>query len=230
MKSLYLLPALLCISFYGQAQKQFTAIGAGYSTAQLTQQQFSDLIVAVNNNNASLSQPFSREDQYQGYNVFMAFMGEKALFSINLSKLRNKYQAMGTIPAVSTNEATYTITSSHTNVGFGLDYFPVSFLGLGVDAGYNYSTFKNAAKDLFFGESNSVVDKKGGLMAGVNVILQIPLGQKAFLQLQPFYTKALYKNDMNNLAIIYLGANNTASETTTISGFGGHVKLGIKIQ
>lgn len=212
------------------AQDNFTAIGVGYSTANLSQTQFSEFIVQVNNANTGLTQPFSTSDNFQGFNVFMAFQGKKTLSTLGFSHLRNEYKAEGVIPSISPNSVSYKIGSRQSAFSLQIDYFPVRILGFGGELGYTYSTFRDERKDLFFGETDQVVDKKGGLHAGVNLILQIPLGRKAFIQLQPYYLKYLYKNDMDNVAVIYLGSNNSAATKTEVTALGGHIKLGIKIQ
>ncbi len=212
------------------SQGNFTAIGLGYSTANITQAQFSEFITQVNQTNAGLTQSFSTDDIFQGYNIFLAFKSGKVLSTLGFSRLRNDYRAEGTIPVISPNAASYKIGSRQTGLSFQFDYFPLRFLGIGGELGYTYSTFRNQQKDLIFGETNQVVDKKGGAHGGLNLILQIPLGSKAFIQLQPYYLRYFFKNDMDNVAAIYLGQGNSAATKTEVNALGGHVKLGIKIQ
>jgi hypothetical protein len=219
---------LLCAP-YAQAQEGYSAIGGGYSLANVSQSGFATFLFKVNEANAGLTKKFTTEDQFQGFNLFADFRSGKRQFSLGFSRISNHYKGEGLIPVVSSNAGSYDITSRHNIFSMQLDYFPVKFIGIGVEAGYSYSFFKNQQTDLFFGENNAVVDKKGGLHVGANIILQIPLGQHAFLQIQPYYLRALYQNDMDNVAVIYLGANNTAAAKTELSSLGANLKLGIKI-
>lgn len=212
------------------AQDEYGAMGIGYGVVTMKQPQFSELLEQTNLENPGLIQPFTMDDLHRGYQVWLAFKNNKTLTTLEFFHTKASYAAEGVIPAISPNSAGYKIGSLHSGVSCLIDYFPVKFIGFGGMFGISYSRFKNEQKDLIFGETNSVVDKKGGFHVGVNVILHIPLGNSAFIQVQPYYLKPIYKNEMDNLAAIYLGQNNTAPKETTISGLGANIKLGIKIQ
>lgn len=205
-------------------------LGVGYNFAMLEMPQFESLLNEINNQNPNLNSSFAPNNKYMGFNLFWAFKSNKALYTLQYSRLNSHYKAEGIIPAISTNSANYSIGSHHNFVTFQYNYLLVPFFGLGLDFGYGYSIFKNFQNDLFFGEVKSTVDKKGGGVAGINALIQVPLGDQISFDLQASYLKAIYKMDMDNIGKIYLGQVNNAATNSDIKGLLFQAKLGIKIQ
>lgn len=210
-----------------EAQSAISNFGVGYSFAVLEMPEFKDLILAINKANPGLTKSFITENQFQGFNVYWAIKNKKSYTAIQYARLNNKYKAEGVISAISPNSASYVIGSHHNLISLQYDYMLIKYLGIGAELGYHFSFFKNEQKDLFFGEVNSVVDKQGGGFYGVNVLLHIPLGRSLHFVVQPFYMQNFGKMDMDNLPVIYLGANHQVEKKTSVGGLGAHVKLGI---
>lgn len=231
MKQVFTLAAFfVALNLAFSQEETATIIGVGYSGASVSQPKFADLLVEVNDENIGLTKKFDEEGLSQGFNFFGAIGSRKTQIGFTYSRVGQKYRAEGLIPAISSNSAGYKITSRHTQVSGQFDFFLVKFFGIGLNGGYTYSTIRDERKDLIFGETNQVVDKKGGLHGGLHATLQIPLGKAVAFQLQPYFIQAFYKNDMDNIASIYLGQPNSAAKKTNLSMAGIHAKLAIRVQ
>jgi hypothetical protein len=211
------------------AQTGFT-IGAGYSASWLNTSELSDFFTLVNEANPGLTDQFESEKSYRGYNLLAGSRSEKSAFIVTYQQVFSKSTAEGIIPVISPDAGLFEIATRHSSVTMAYDYYLVRNLALGGQFGYTYSTIRNSQYELAFGDSKSVVDKKGGLSAGINAIIEIPLGSSAFFQVQPYYMLAFYDMDMDNVANIYLGQGNTAATTSDLRGFGVDLKVGITIQ
>jgi hypothetical protein len=155
---------------------------------------------------------------------------EKTAFILSYQQLFSKSTAAGIIPVISPDAGVFEISTRHSSVTMAYDYYLIRNLAFGAQFGYTYSTIRNSQYELAFGDSKSVVDKKGGMQAGLNAIIEIPLGSSASFQVQPYYMFAFYDMDMDNIANIYLGQGNTAASASDLRGFGVDFKLGITIQ
>ncbi len=231
MKGALTFALMAATAVFAQAQEDnYTAVAVGYSVANVMQPKLADLLVSINGANAGLTKTFEEDGLSQGFNIFGALHSGKTRIGLSYAKVGHRYRAEGVVPVISSNAAKYKVTSRLVQVLGQIEYYPARVLGIGIDGGYAYSTLRDKHEDLFFGQSNSVVDKKGGLCAGLHLSLQIPLGKGAFLMLQPYYLRALYHNDQDNVAAIYLGQGNSAPRTTPLSAVGAHISFGIKIR
>jgi hypothetical protein len=228
MKKVYLF-LLLLATLNSFAQSGFI-IGGGYSASWFKTKEFDTFLTSVNTANPGLTTQFETEQPYKGYTLFAGSQSEKSSFLFSYQQLFNKAKAEGIIPVISTDAGTFEIATRHSSVTLAYDYYLLRNLAFGGQFGYTYSTVRNSQYELAFGDSKSVVDKKGGVQAAVNAIIEIPLGSMAFFQLQPYYMLAFYDMDMDNVASIYLGQGNSASATSDLRGLGIDFKLGIKIQ
>ncbi|MBK7223852.1 MAG: hypothetical protein IPH94_21965 [Saprospiraceae bacterium] len=210
------------------SQGSYTSLGVGYNIADYTMPGFSDLLDQINVANPGLTKSFTDDHNYSGFNLHMGFGNKKSCFTIQYARYNKKHTAEGIIPLISPNNATYSIGAHHNFFTFQYQVFPVRFIGLGVHFGYGYSTFKNEQKDLFFGEVNATVDKKGGGVYGINAAFLVPLGTGAQIRVQPAYSIAVYKMDMDNLPIIYLGPNHNAPTESKIKGLSIEASFDIK--
>lgn len=212
----------------GNAQSALL-FGFGYSGAEVKAKEYYDFFNAVNDANTGLTSKFSTSQLHHGYNIFMGSKSEKSSLIFSFSQIWSKSIAEGVIPVVSSNAGKYEISDRHTSVSMIYDYYIISFLGIGGQFGFNYSTIRNRQDELAFGDSKSVVDKNGGLQAGFNVVFHIPLGESAYIQLQPSYDFAFYKMDMNNIAAMYLGQDNTSAGKSSMKNLGVQARFGISI-
>lgn len=212
----------------GNAQSALL-LGFGYSGAEVKAKEYYDFFTAVNDANTGLTSKFSTNQMHHGYNIFIGSKSEKSSLLFSFSQIWSKSTAEGVIPVVSSNAGKFEISDHHSCVSMIYDYYLISFFGIGGQFGFNYSTIRNRQDELAFGDSKSVVDKKGGLIAGFNLVFHIPLGEAAFIQLQPSYDFAFYKMDMDNIAAIYLGQDNTAAGKSSMKNLGLQARFGISI-
>lgn len=210
------------------AQQTYTSLGVGYQIGDFTMPGFSDLLDQINAANPGLTKPFSDDHNYSGFHLHMGFGNKKSCFTIEYARYNKTHTAEGVLTMISPNIATYSIGAHHNFFTFQYQLFPIRFIGLGAHFGYGYSTFKNEQKDLFFGEVNATVDKKGGGAYGINAAFLVPLGTGVQIKVQPMYTIAMYKMDMDNLPVIYLGPNHNAPTSTKINGLSIQASFDIK--
>jgi len=224
------LSLLFLLAASGSFAQSGFIIGAGYSAAWLKTDELSSFFTSVNEANPGLTEQFEAEKPYKGYNILAGSRSEKSAFIVSYQQVFSKSTAEGVIPVISPDAGLFEISTRHSSVTMAYDYYLIRNIAFGGEFGYMYSTIRNSQYELAFGDSKSVVDKKGGLQAGVNTIIEIALGSSAFFQLQPYYRWAFYDMDMDNIASIYLGQGNSASTTSDLRGLGIDFKLGIKIQ
>ncbi len=211
------------------AQQGFI-VGAGYSAAWFKTKDIDAFLTSVNAANPGLTTKFETENPYKGYTLSAGSRSEKSSFLFSYQQVFSKAKAEGIIPVISTDAGSFEISTRHSSVTLAYDYYLLHSLAFGGQFGYTYSTIRNRQYELAFGDSKSVVDKKGGLQAAVNAIIEVPLGSSVFFQLQPYYMLAFYDMDMDNIAGIYLGQGNSASTTSDLRGLGIDFRLGIKIR
>jgi hypothetical protein len=201
-----------------KAQSDYSTLGLGYQIASYNLPGFTTLLQNINSNNPGLTKPFSTDYKYSGFHVHYGFGNKRSFFTLQYARYNTSVSAEGLVVAVSSNPATYTIGSHHNFFTAQYQFFPIRFIGVGAHFGYGYSTFNDKQVDLFVGEINNTVDKKGGGVYGINAAVLIPLGSGAQFRFQPEYTIVLYNMDMDNLPKIYLGQSHQAPTATKIKG------------
>jgi len=226
----YFLSFILLLTLSGSYAQSGFIFGFGYSGANIKAPRFNDFLKSANQVNTGLTKPFNTDQFHQGYNIWIGSKSQKSTTVLDFHQLTNKITGEGVVNSISSDPGKFEISTRHSSVSFVYDRYLLSFFAVGFQIGYSYSTVRNRQYELAFGESKSVVDKKGGIQPGLNAIIQIPLGKSAFIQLQPYYEFALYKQDMDNIAFMYLGADNTAATKSSLKGMGMHIRLGFEVQ
>lgn len=226
----YFLSFILILSLTSSYAQSGLVLGFGYSGANIKTPEFNSFIKSANQVNTGLTKPFNTDEFHQGYNIWIGSKKQKSTAILDFHQLINKISGEGVVNSISSDPGKFEISTRHSSVSFIYDRYLLSFFAIGFQFGYSYSTVRNRQYELAFGDSKSVVDKKGGIQPGINAIIEIPLGKSAFIQLQPYYEIALYKQDMDNIAFMYLGAGNDAATKSSLKGMGVHIRLGFEVQ